>query len=194
MEDNQESIHLLQSISQGSRHAFDLFYEEYVQFVYNIAFQYTKDHGETEDLCHDIFLEVLQKADQYNPAKGSVRAWLAVKTKSRSLDRLRKKKALLTNRLEELLIGEEKSADVEFLAQLEQSIIFEALKSIPNEQREAIIRSYFQGETHKEIASTMNKPLGSIKSLIRYGLNNMRKQKSLLNWVQSGGGEKNNGM
>ncbi len=70
----------------------------------------------------------------------------------------------------------------------------EALKSIPNEQREAIIRSYFQGETHREIASTMNKPLGSIKSLIRYGLNNMRKQKSLLHWVQSGGGEKNNGM
>lgn len=190
MDDNQESIRLLQDISQGSRSSFDRFYEKYIDFVYHIAYQYTKSHTETEDLCHDIFLEVLQKAHQYDPSKGSVRAWLAVKTKSRSLDRLRKKKTLLTHRLEELLKGKEEGADVHFLSQLEQRIIMNALHALPEEQREAIIRSYFKGETHSEIAEKMNKPLGTVKSMIRYGLNNLRKQKSLIHWVESGGEKK----
>jgi hypothetical protein len=37
---------------------------------------------------------------------------------------------------------------------------------------------------------TMKKPLGSVKSLIRYGLNNLRKQKALMQWVGIDRGEK----
>lgn len=192
MENDQENIQLLQEIAQGSRHSFDIFYEKYISFVYHIAYQITREHSEAEDICHDVFLEVFQKSKQYNPAKGSIKAWLAVKTKSRALDHLRKKKPLLMNRLEELLKKEEKGADLQFLAQLEKNLIMDALNHLPLEQREAIIRSYFQGETHKEIANKMKKPLGSIKSLIRYGLNNLRKQKALVNWIESSGSEKKN--
>ena len=88
--------------------------------------------------------------------------------------------------MEELLKGKEEGADVHFLSQLGQRIIMNALHALPEEQREAIIRSYFKGETHSEIAEKMNKPLGTVKSMIRYGLNNLRKQKSLIHWVESG--------
>ncbi|MDQ0233447.1 RNA polymerase sigma factor [Metabacillus malikii] len=192
MDENQRSLILLQEISRGSRHSFNQFYEKYIGFVYQIAFHIIKDHAETEDLCHDLFLEVYQNSSQYDPSKGSVKAWLAVKAKSRSLDRLRKKKPLLHNRLQELLKEEESGADIAFLSQIEHHILKDALLSIPIQQREAIIRSYFRNETHKEISTKMNKPLGTIKSLIRYGLTNMRKQKTLLNWVDSSGGEKKN--
>ena len=188
MDQNQESVQLLQDIRAGSRQAFDHFYELHIQFVFQIAFQLVREQAEAEDVCHDVFLEVLQKTTQYQPAKGSVKAWLAVKTRSRALDRLRKKKPLLTDEWEQKMGKEESGADLKVLKQIEKDVLFDALKQIPSEQREAIYRSYYQEETHKEIAMTMQKPLGSVKSLIRYGLNNLRKQKSIFHWAKSSGG------
>ncbi|MBU5342357.1 RNA polymerase sigma factor [Caldifermentibacillus hisashii] len=192
MSSDQENIQLLKDIAAGSRQAFDIFYEKYISFVYQIAFSIVHNHAEAEDICHDVFLEVYQKARQYSEEKGSIKAWLAVKTKSRSLDRLRKNKDLLIHRLENLSESKkmEPGADLQFLHSLEKHLIIEALKAIPIEQREAIIRSYYNGETHNEIAITMKKPLGSVKSLIRYGLNNLRKQKALMQWVGIDRGEK----
>lgn len=193
--DNQESIQLLENIASGSRVAFDIFYEKYISFVYQIALSIIQDQSEAEDVCHDVFLEVFQKADQYSQTKGSVKAWLAVKTKSRAIDRIRKNKYLLVNRLEQLIEmnGKVNGADLQFLQMFEQNLVFDALNCLPKEQREAIIRAYYRGETHKEIASTMKKPLGSVKSLIRYGINNLRKQKVLINWIDTSRGEKKSG-
>lgn len=190
--ENHESTFLLQQIKNGSREAFDKFYDTYFSFVFNIAFHIVKDQLEAEDISHDVFLEIFQKPEQYNPSKGSMRAWLAVKTKSRSIDRLRKKQPLLVNRLEVLITSNEPGADVQFLNELQNHILIAALNQIPEEQREAIVRSYFKEETHREIALHMQKPLGSVKSLIRYGLNNLRKQNSILNWMRPSGGEKKN--
>ncbi|RKQ35703.1 RNA polymerase sigma factor [Oceanobacillus halophilus] len=188
MDDNQESVELLKQISRGSRDAFDPFYEKYSAFIFNIAYQVTGNRIEAEDVCHDVFLEVFQKSSQYQPDKGSVRAWLAVKTKSRSIDRLRKKKPLLIEKLEKLSLQEVQGVDLQFLKEIENHLIHDALVHLPKPQREAIYRSYFAGETHKEIAEIMKKPLGSVKSLIRYGLRNLRKQKSIFNWTESSGG------
>src|SRR5699024_3346450 len=185
-----ESVQLLKNISMGSRHSFDLLYEKHISFVFRIALHVTGNKQEAEDVCHDVFLEVYQKAVQYQVSKGSVEAWLAIRTKSRALDLVRKKKPLLQNTLEELLSGEEAGADKQFLSEFEKDTVLKALEHLPKEQREAIYRSYFQEKTHKEIASTMNRPLRSVKSLIRYGLNNLRKQKSLFSKVDNGGGEK----
>lgn len=188
MED-KESLQLMKNIALGSKRSFDLFYETYIPFVFQIAYHLLGDYAEAEDVSQDVFLEVLQKIDQYDPERGSIKAWLAVKTKSRCLDRLRKKKPLLINRLEKIDFQREKGADLAFLEQIEKNLLLDAVNHLPPQQREAIIRSYFQGETHREIAGAMAKPLGSIKSLIRYGLNNLRKQKTIVQWVESNGGE-----
>lgn len=188
MDQTQENVQLLQEIAGGSREAFDHFYELHIQFVFKIAFQLVRDQAEAEDVCHDVFLEVLQKTSQYQPARGSVKAWLAVKTKSRALDRLRKKKPFLLDKWEKGMGKDEDGADLKVLKELEKDVLLNALNNIPTQQREAIYRSYFQEETHQEIAMTMQKPLGSVKSLIRYGLQNLRKQKSIINWAKSSGG------
>ncbi|MBM7572404.1 RNA polymerase sigma factor [Aquibacillus albus] len=190
MDDKQESVRLIEEIGYGSREAFDRFYEMFIPFVFQIAYQITGDRLEAEDVCHDVFLEVYQKSEQYNASKGSVKAWLAVKTRSRSLDRLRKKKGLLVDRLELFLTREASDAELHVLSHIEKEIVSEALKHLPQDQQKVIYGCYFEGMTQREMASEMNRPLGSIKSMIRYGLNNLRKQKGLLHWTGSSGGEK----
>ena len=191
MDEKEKTIVLLQQMQQGSHEAFDQFYEQYVPFVFAIAFSFLKNRLEAEDVCHDIFIDVFQKPDQYRPERGSVKAWLAVKTKNRCLDVLKRKKPILKEKLEDLF--DHKSAEAEMtewhvLLKAEKETLFQALKNIPKEQRKVLYGAYFEGRTQKELAQEMNLPLGTIKSLVRYGLNNLRKQKVLHSWAKSNGG------
>lgn len=190
MENDRRSEKLVEEIAQGSKEAFETLYEIYHPFVLQIAYQIIGDANEAEDICHDVFLEVYEKIDEYKPNRGSVKAWLAVKTKSRSIDRLRKKQPILIEKLESTLTNNVQAADVYVLSLLEREVILDALEKIPENQRKAIYESYFGGKTHKEIANSMNKPLGTVKSFIRYGLMNLKKQKVLMAWITSGGGER----
>nr|WP_239565515.1 sigma-70 family RNA polymerase sigma factor [Brevibacillus fulvus] len=184
---------MLEEIKRGSITAFEQFYERYVSLVFQIAMRVVEDRMEAEDICHDVFLEVYRKADQFDPARGSVEAWLAVKTRTRSLDRLRKRK----NRVLEENAGSEREWQTEpfeteekAIARLNREALQRAIQNIPSPQREAVYRVYFQSRTHQEVAERMGRPLGTVKSLIRYGLQNVRKQLCQMGWLEQSGGAK----
>src|SRR5699024_864222 len=187
MDNDQLGTKLLTQMAQGSKQAFNRFYETYITFVLNIAMQILGDLKEAEDLCHDIFLDIYQHPKRYDPQKGSVKAWLAVKTRSSSIDRLRKRKPVLIHKLELLETEDAVRTEWHVLNKIEKEILLEALRHIPEKQRKIIYGVYFENKTQRELAETLDQPLGTIKSSIRYGLRNMRKQKSLLNWAKSGG-------
>lgn len=159
--------------------AFESFYETYSDFVYRIAFRLTFNRVEAEDICHDVFMEAWEKMDQFDPVRGSIEAWLTVKTKSRCLDRLRRKRRIRLEQLEDVY---EQSAAV--YEPVEDTVAFkitretlhQAMMSIPAPQRLAVYGSYFEERSHRELAERLNRPVGSVKSLIRYGLRNIRRQ------------------
>ncbi|MFD2042801.1 RNA polymerase sigma factor [Ornithinibacillus salinisoli] len=181
----EEDVRLLQLIAKGSQSAFNQFYEAHISFVLHVAISVLADRSEAEDTCHDIFLEVFQKPLQYQSHRGSVKAWLAVKTRSRCIDRLRKRKPVLTHKLEQLQTIEAVQTEIDVLSQIESKILFDALKQLPKKQQEVIYGAYYEGKTQAELAKKFNKPLGSIKSSIRYGIRNLRKQKTLLQWAKT---------
>jgi RNA polymerase sigma-70 factor (ECF subfamily) len=174
---HSEGAGLLQRVSEGSYSAFERFYEQYADMVYRIALLRTKDPVEAEDVCHDVFLEVLNNPEQYDASRGSIEAWLAVKTKSRSLDRLRRKQRVH-------LISWEKAGcwplaedamDDQILIRLEAERVRHALQAIPAPQQRALMGAYFEERTHRELAETLGRPLGTVKTLIRSGLQHLRR-------------------
>lgn len=183
--DTKQDETLLKLIAKGSQAAFRQFYENYVSFVLQIAIKVLEDRTEAEDICHDVFIEVYQKPLQYKPEKGSVKAWLAVKTRSRCIDRLRKKQPVLVNKLEKLDTKQVVELEMHVLLEIEKDILMDALEKLPKKQRELIYGAYFEGKTQRELAEKYGKPLGTVKSAIRYGLSNLRKQKSLLHWART---------
>src|SRR5690625_4621192 len=98
--DNKRGIQLLKKIGEGSESSFNEFYNGYVSFVLQIATKTLGDRLEAEDVTHDIFMEIYEKSNSYHQQKGSVKAWLAVITRHRCIDKLRKKKPVLVNKLE----------------------------------------------------------------------------------------------
>src|SRR5690625_343378 len=87
MDEKRRDIHLLKMIAKGSKNAFDEFYEKHASFVLNIANQVVKDNVEAEDIMHDIFLSIYEHPERYNKKRGTVKAFLAVMTKNRAIER-----------------------------------------------------------------------------------------------------------
>lgn len=76
------------------------------------------------------------------------------------------------------------------LAKLEREQLQLAINKIPEAQRQAVYGMYFQAKSHRELAERLERPLGTVKSLIRYGLTNLRNQLTELGWAGSSGGVK----
>lgn len=183
---------LMGEIKSGSVQAFDELYEQLVPFVFQIALKVTGDKKEAEDVCHDVFLEVYRNPFGYDPARGSVKAWLAVKTRSRSLDHLRKKRQLVVENPDEqgvpLFAKRVESTEDLVLSKMQREVLISAMAHIPDAQRRALQGKFFQSRTQLEIAHDMGRPVGTVKSLIRYGIRNVRKQLQQLGWVESSSG------
>ncbi|MBM7643910.1 RNA polymerase sigma-70 factor (ECF subfamily) [Scopulibacillus daqui] len=174
--ENNDPEKLLQRMSSGEAAAFDQFYEQYASFVYQTALTLTKDKSEAEDLCHDVFVEVFYRANSYDAERGSVKAWLAVKTKSRFLDRKRRANRIIYGGMQPERSTSTTALEDTIITKLDREMLKNAIKQLPKAQKYALDRKYFGCLTQKEIAVEMDKPLGTIKSLIRYGLNNLKKQ------------------
>jgi RNA polymerase sigma-70 factor (ECF subfamily) len=189
---------LMGEIKSGSVEAFDAFYEQLAPFVFQIAFKIAKDKKDAEDVCHDVFLEVYRKPSAYDASRGSVKAWLAVKTRSRSLDRLRKRQRIVLEEPKEresaLFRERVKTTEELVLSQVERETLKRAMARIPEAQRLALEEKFFDRRTQHEIAAEMKRPVGTVKSLIRYGIRNVRKQLRQLGWETPSGGGGNHDM
>lgn len=180
---------LIREMCEGSAEAFDLVYARYMPFILHVALRVVGDRMEAEDICHDVFLEVLRKGAGYDPSRGSVEAWLAVMTRSRCLDRLRRSKRMSFG-LEQNAEPQSASSlgpEAQAESRLQREALVEALHSLPLRQREAIVSSYYGSHTQRELSDAWNVPIGTVKSWVRYGIQNIRKQMQQRGWSQEQG-------
>ncbi|WP_435922004.1 RNA polymerase sigma factor [Paenibacillus sp. DYY-L-2] len=178
---NEAMTLLLREMCDGSVRAFDEFYGSYSPFILQVAIRLVGDKMEAEDICHEVFLEVLRRGKDYDPARGSIRAWLAVITRSRSLDRLRRKQRMLP--MEDCRLFETgSSGEEQVISRIEREALRAAVNELPEAQRKAITGSYYTLRTQREMSEAWNVPIGTVKSWVRYGLSNLRKQMEKQGW------------
>lgn len=181
---NEEMSKRLREMCDGSVEAFDSFYGYYSPFVMQVAVRMVGERMEAEDVCHEVFLEVLRRGRQYDASRGSIKAWLAVMTRSRCMDRLRR------NRRVQYLEEDEfeqvsASQDEVVISRLEQEALRSALYTLPDSQRKAILGSYYSSKTQQQMSEAWNVPIGTVKSWVRYGIANLRKQMEKQGWIST---------
>ena len=187
---------LLEEIREGSASAFDRLYGMTAPMVRAIALQILGDPMDAEDVCHDVFLQVISHPERYDPSRGSVEAWLAVLAKSRAMDRLRRKKRLLLAAEREQLEADAWAApaadagpESRVLAKLQNEAVRLALLKVPEAQRQALAEAYYFGRSQRELAEAWRVPLGTVKSRVRYGLGHLRRTLTLMGWAEAEGGD-----
>jgi len=162
---------------------------ENTDFVVSIIKKFVKDSETVKDLTQEIFLKAYLNYEKYSE-RGKIRAWLAVITNN-MLKNHYKAESYISNQIIFSPI-EEISDQLLSYANIPENIVAEKdfmdgiikiINSLSENQRDAIIYSFFYNYSEKEIASMKNISLSAVKSAKYFGL---KKVKELVNYELNG--------
>jgi RNA polymerase sigma-70 factor (ECF subfamily) len=189
---------LVAALAAGSEAALAELYDRHVDAVHAAAFRLLGDRQAAEDVVQEVFLTLWNRADRFDPALGSLPAWLLTIARNRAVDRLRaagrrprlvsippaagedEPDAAALERLaaERGILGWAGSADADPEAALELAETGAALRrtlaALPETERTAILLAYHDGLTQSEIAARLGWPLGTVKTRTRRALARLR--------------------
>jgi RNA polymerase sigma-70 factor (ECF subfamily) len=158
---------LLLRVSAGDLRAVAGLYDRHAPTLLPVALRILRDRTEAEDILHDAFVVVAERAGQYAPERGTVIAWLVVLVRNLSIDRTRRRdrrRALARDIVAHEPV--EPAADPEALlggATVRESVR-RALSALPEPQRLTLEVAFFEGLSYPEIAAREGVPLGTVKS------------------------------
>ncbi|MBV9340529.1 MAG: sigma-70 family RNA polymerase sigma factor [Acidobacteria bacterium] len=147
-------------------------YDRYSSVVYAVALRVLRDAAAAEDVLQEIFLQLWRNPGSFDASRGDLAPWLAVVSRNRSVDMLRKRRPQIE--LSETVV----SVEPDLAADADRSRIAEKIRAtlagMPAPQRSALEMAYFEGYSHSEIAQKTGEPLGTIKTRIRTALIQLR--------------------
>src|SRR4029450_5787970 len=80
---------LMFQVAEGSEEALALLHRRFARLIFGLAVR-TLDRAAAEDLVQDVFLAVWRNAGQFDPERGTVRAWVLQIAHFRLLNELRR--------------------------------------------------------------------------------------------------------
>lgn len=169
---------LLRRLGDGDVAAIEELYDRYARVLYPLAFRILRDRAEAEDLVHDAFVAVTERAGQYVRERGTVAAWLITLVRNLTIDRARRRDRR-GNIARDVVAFEplEPSPTPETL--VGQSALHHrvsrALASLPEVQRSTLTLAFFDGLTYPEIAARESVPIGTVKSRAARAIASLRE-------------------
>jgi RNA polymerase sigma-70 factor, ECF subfamily len=161
---------LVAAIASGDRGALASLYDRHSGVLLGLAMRIVRDRREAEDLLHDVFLEAWRSAKDFDPKRGRVRTWLAIRMRSRALD-LQKSARVSRNAGD---AGLDMMVDDREHASPDHARVRAALADLGPDQRRVLELAYFEGLSCTEIAVRVSIPVGTVKSRIAAGLDRLR--------------------
>jgi RNA polymerase sigma factor (sigma-70 family) len=152
-------------------------YDRFGRPAYGLALRILRDETLAEDAVQDAFLAVWRTAARFVPERGKASTWILTLVHRRSVDLVRREQRRRTDSLDP---GREPRdaappLDEEAWLRLQRERVQQALRQLPDQQREAIELAYYGGFTQSELAERLGQPLGTIKSRMFLGLGRLRE-------------------
>lgn len=173
---NRVDLDLMVQVQSGDRTALAALYDRHAGYLLGLARKMLGGQESAEDLVHDVFVEAWQKAGQFRPDRATVRTWLAMRTRSRCLDRLKSHAVSRSQSLTEGFEPPSHFSSNRLPRMVDASRAAEALSALPNEQREVLELGYFKGLSSSEISAQLSVPTGTVKSRTRAALAALRAE------------------
>jgi RNA polymerase sigma-70 factor, ECF subfamily len=176
---------IISLILDGDRHAFRLLVEKHQSMVFRTCMGFVHDRDEADDLTQDIFLQAFQSLQGFK-GEATFSTWIYRIAVNASLNRVRKnsRNPILqridsffhpTSEKEDLVtVSDAENPETILIREENSRWVRNALDSLPENQRTAIILSKYDELSQKEIAEIMKTSEGAIEALIQRAKANLR--------------------
>ena len=161
---------LLEGCLAGDDTAFDQLILRYQDMVFGLAYRLLGGHDEAVDLSQEVFLQVYRKLSCFR-RDSSLRTWIYRIVINRAKNRQRWWKRRITEmtalpiEVAETRARSKELPPDEALARKEQGqILHDAIDRLPFDQRTILLLKEIEGLSYEEISSTLDLPLGTVKS------------------------------
>lgn len=180
---------LMIAVASGDRAALATLYDLYAPVLLGLGIRVLRSRRDAEDVVHDVFLEVWRRAHSYDPTRASVRGWLLLMMRCRSLDRRKSAAFSLSTPLDTVThdaashgaLANARAHDGSASAgdAIDHKRAVTALAALPEAQREVLVLGYFQGLSSSEIATELDIPIGTVKSRVAAAMRALRERMGL---------------
>jgi RNA polymerase sigma-70 factor (ECF subfamily) len=193
-----DDVALVRSVAAGSQDALAALYDRHADAIYAAASRLTSDRQIAEEVVQETFLALWNRAELFNPAAGSLGAWLHTIARNRTVDRLRAQ-GRRPNLVPLSVTAGEDERDQATLDRMVRdgsvvggagigpgpegafervelrTTLAEALSGMPEPERVVILLAYQEELSQSEIAERLGWPLGTVKTRTRRALAQLRE-------------------
>ena len=174
-------IALIDRVALADESALKELYEMTSSKLYGVAVRVVSNKSWAEDVLQEAFINIWRIAGDYKASLSPTMAWMCLIVRSRGLDFLRRRRSDRADAVQELdevlsdtLEGDSANPMDTALAGEQAWALHQCLSQLDNKQREVVSLAYLRDLSHGELAEQLKLPLGTVKTWIRRGLEQLR--------------------
>ena len=177
---------LLARSALKDQQAFAELYRRTSSKLLGVALRILRRQDWAEDVLQESFVNIWHHAQDYTQAKSAPMTWMTSIVRNRSLDWLRRPREETPDDFELMLeyTSDDRPGPLERLADsADAKRLARCLEQLEPSQRQTIALAFYHGLTHSELAEHLKAPLGTVKTWVRRGLEQL---KSCLGTIEPG--------
>jgi RNA polymerase sigma-70 factor (ECF subfamily) len=181
LDPDRELMEILDRVAAQDEAALKALYDRTSSKLYGLALRIVRDRDAAEDVLQEAFVSIWRGAANYRASLSPPLAWMGLIVRSRALDALRKRsadRAGVTEELDEMLAetleGDSPNPMDVSEASQQAFALHQCLTRLEARQREVVSLAYLCDQSHGELAEQLKLPLGTVKTWIRRGLDQLR--------------------
>ncbi len=172
---------LIQRCLRGDQAAWERIVRLHWRRVFNVAYKFVGKHDEAEDLTQEIFIKIFKSLGTFD-RRANFQTWLVSVSRNLCIDHyrsVRKERQTIDRDVDanELAPAAAEPGPIAALEQRDRiTLLREALASLPDSLRTAVVMRDIQELSYQEIAERLKLPEGTVKSRINRGRNELARQ------------------
>lgn len=162
---------LVALVRKGDQRAYLELVERHLPAIEVYAKRIVTDDALAQDIAQDVMVVLWQRSSDFNPNKARLTTWLHRIAHNRCIDIMRKRQREVS-----WDPSESEHRLTEFDTPRKQQPIDVALMRLPESQRTALVLTYYQNLSNREVAEIMNSSVRAVESLLVRARGNLKKQ------------------
>lgn len=168
----------LHACALGDEQALKRIYMQDSKRLLGVALRIVRERHLAEDVVHDAFVSIWNKAASFDATRGEGRGWIYSVVRNQALNMVRDRDREVYAD-EEAIDNMQQQNDELIVDQFELNAslgqLQDCLSHLDSAKRNSILCAYVDGCSHSEIAQRLNAPLGSVKAWVKRGLAALRE-------------------